>query len=252
VFARVQKPSEKVRVSSAPHAQLIRTQCEFVQSPLVSLNRRGKRKWRHTKSRSLMVHNKAPIAIIDNPLFRFCLASDCLAKDGRNIANAPLRSNRSKALFVLRGSSAVKSRRLRIDRSPLDISRTSLAGRCGLGHHPPEALIRALVAIVLIQGGYWTLHPIVTPLPRFTNALLENLILFVARMGFVFAGSVFGFVFIVQKPEFQIPASRHVLALVALFSLYCYVQELERLGRALIGTRERGSAGREEEPSAAS
>jgi hypothetical protein len=54
-------------------------------------------------------------------------------------------------------------------------------------------------------------------------------------MSFVLATSVFGFVFIVRKPEFQIPASRYFIVITALFALFCYTQELEQLGRALIG-----------------
>ena len=60
--------------------------------------------------------------------------------------------------------------------------------------------------------------------------------LFVARMSFVLATSVFGFVFIVRKPELQIPTSRYLVVIIALFALFCYVQELEQLGRAMIGS----------------
>jgi hypothetical protein len=45
----------------------------------------------------------------------------------------------------------------------------------------------------------------------------------------------FGFVFIVRRPEFQLPASRYFILIIALFAVFCYTQELERLGRALIG-----------------
>ena len=100
-------------------------------------------------------------------------------------------------------------------------------------------LIWSLLAVVLIQVGYWvSYHYLAPPRPHFTNALLGNLILFSARMSFVFATSVFGIVFIAQRPGFQIPGFRYLLTLVGLFSLYCYVQELERWGRALMGARE--------------
>ena len=54
-------------------------------------------------------------------------------------------------------------------------------------------------------------------------------------MSFVLATSVFGFVFIVRRPEFQIPASRYFAVIIGLFAVFCYMQELDRLGRALIG-----------------
>ena len=46
--------------------------------------------------------------------------------------------------------------------------------------------------------------------------------------------SIFGFVFVAQKPEFHVPVFKCLVLLLGLFSLYCYVRELERLGRILI------------------
>ena len=103
----------------------------------------------------------------------------------------------------------------------------------------PENLAWALSSIVLMQAGYWISHRINPPLPQYTNALIGNAILFLARMSFVFATSVFGFVFITQKSGFHIPAFRYIVTLGGLFSLYCYVQELERLGRTFAGREKR-------------
>ena len=44
-------------------------------------------------------------------------------------------------------------------------------------------------------------------------------------MSFVLATSIFGFVFIVRRPEFQIPASRYFAVIIALFALFCYTQD---------------------------
>jgi hypothetical protein len=100
----------------------------------------------------------------------------------------------------------------------------------------PENLVWSLSAIALMQVGYWIRHRFRMPLPQLPrNALVGYIVLFVARMSFVLATSVFGFVFIVRRPEFQIPASRYFIVIIALFALFCYTQELERLGRALIG-----------------
>ena len=56
-------------------------------------------------------------------------------------------------------------------------------------------------------------------------------ILFLARLGFVLPTSIFGFVFVAQRPEFEIPVYQCLVILLGLFSLFCYVRELERLGR---------------------
>lgn len=97
-----------------------------------------------------------------------------------------------------------------------------------------EHLSWALSSIAFMQLGYWFSYRTRPPLPRFTNALLGHVALFLTRMGFVFATSVFGFLFITQKPGFHIPSSRYAITLLGLFALYCYVRELERLGRAFL------------------
>ena len=98
----------------------------------------------------------------------------------------------------------------------------------------PENLVWSLSAIALMQAGYWIRHRLRPSLPQLRNALVGHIVLFVARMSFVLATAVFGFVFIVRRPEFQIPTSRYFAVIVALFALFCYTQELEQLGRALI------------------
>ena len=75
-------------------------------------------------------------------------------------------------------------------------------------------------------------------LPQFRNALVGHIILFVGSISFVFAGAVFGFAFIVPRPELQIPSSRYLVLTMGLFALFCYVRELARLGRALNGARQ--------------
>jgi hypothetical protein len=72
-------------------------------------------------------------------------------------------------------------------------------------------------------------------LPQLRSTFVGHIILFIARMSFVLATSVFGFVFIARRPEFQIPTSRYVVLVIGLLALFCYAQELEHLGRALIG-----------------
>ena len=104
------------------------------------------------------------------------------------------------------------------------------------GSHVPRAenLVWSLSAIALMQAGFWIRHRLRPPLPQLRNALVGYIILFVARMSFVLATSVFGFVYIVRRPELLVPMSRYFVLIIALFALFCYTQELEQLGRALI------------------
>ncbi len=96
-------------------------------------------------------------------------------------------------------------------------------------------LICGSTAVALIQTGFWIRHRLRPPLPQFHNALIGYVILFLGRMTFVLASAIFGFVFIIRRPEFQFPVSRYFLTLAGLFAYFCYTQELEQLGRALIG-----------------
>jgi hypothetical protein len=109
------------------------------------------------------------------------------------------------------------------------------------GSHVPrtENLVWSLSAIALMQAGYWIGCRLRPPLLGVRNTFIGHVILFVARMSFVLGTSVFGFVFIVRRPEFYIPTSRYVVLIMGLFALFCYTHELEQLGRALIGQGSR-------------
>ena len=82
-----------------------------------------------------------------------------------------------------------------------------------------------------MQISYWVSYRLRPPLPQFHNAPLGHAVLFLARMVYVLPTAVFGFVFVAQTPEFEIPVFRCLVLLLGLFSLFCYVRELERLGR---------------------
>ena len=82
-----------------------------------------------------------------------------------------------------------------------------------------------------MQIAYWVSYHVDPPLPQFNNTLIGHAL---ARMGFVLPTSVFDFVLVAQRPEFEIPIFKYLVILLGLFSLYCYVRELERLGRVFI------------------
>ena len=103
--------------------------------------------------------------------------------------------------------------------------------------HEPELwpIVGSLSSIAVMQICYWVSYRVRPPLPRFQNAPLGHAILFLERMVFVLSTSVFGFVFIARRPEFEIPVFRCLVLLLGLFALFCYVRELERLGRVFTG-----------------
>ena len=97
-----------------------------------------------------------------------------------------------------------------------------------------DRTIWALVAVALMQGGFWLRHRLQPPPPQFRNALIGYMIWFLGRMSFVLAAAIFGFVFIVQRPELNLPPSRYLITLAGLFAYFCYTQEVERLAKRLI------------------
>jgi hypothetical protein len=101
-----------------------------------------------------------------------------------------------------------------------------------------ENLIWSVSAVVLMQAGFWMRHRLGLAVPSHRNALVGLIIRYVARMAFVLATSIFGFIFIIRRPEFHIPTSRYVVVIVGLFALFCYTQEVDRLGNALIGPEQ--------------
>lgn len=103
----------------------------------------------------------------------------------------------------------------------------------------PDTRIWALSAIALVQVGYWVCYRVRPPPPRFTNVVLGHFVLFLARMSFLLATTVFSFVFFAQKLASRMPISRYVLMSAGLFSLFCYMQELQRLGGRLVGQERR-------------
>ncbi|HZZ24195.1 MAG TPA: hypothetical protein VFE60_17140 [Roseiarcus sp.] len=89
--------------------------------------------------------------------------------------------------------------------------------------HEPELwpIVGSLSSIAVMQICYWVSYRVRPPLPRFQNAPLGHLILFLGRMIYVLPTSVFGFVFVAQRPEFEIPVFRCLVLLLGLFALSC-------------------------------
>ena len=92
----------------------------------------------------------------------------------------------------------------------------------------------ALGGAVLIQCTYWTRYRIRLDPPRLANAVLAHVVLFVSRLIFILPTAIFSFLFISKSFEIRLPASKYAFLFFALFSLFCYVSELERLAQRML------------------
>ena len=105
---------------------------------------------------------------------------------------------------------------------------------------PGQPLIPSILAVtVVMQASYWTKRLIRPPLRRGDRTVLGHLLLFLARLSFIFAGANLSLLLFRRFGEIH-PSVLGVLTLfVASFAQFCYVRELEALARIVEG----GSAG---------
>jgi hypothetical protein len=104
----------------------------------------------------------------------------------------------------------------------------------------PDILVFAALGVTVIQLSYWVDQHWFPTLRLRYFPLLGHVILFLARLNFIFAGAVFSAVYLVRFNEVHFSPLGFVLLSAVLFSIFCYSLELERLGRALV-ERNHGS-----------
>jgi hypothetical protein len=92
----------------------------------------------------------------------------------------------------------------------------------------------ALPAIALIQFAYWMRWRIRPALPWFQNAFAGHVVLFIARLSFILPTTMFALHFIAKTAK-PVTTSRYLIIIAGLFSVFCYMQELQQLGNILIG-----------------
>lgn len=102
-----------------------------------------------------------------------------------------------------------------------------------------------LLGVLMLQGAYWIRLrslPVVAPIH---NAICGHVVLFASRISFFFGGALFSTIFFRHVPDLDAlpPVGQSVVkvavVLTILFSLFCYSLELERLGKAIEGTKEK-------------
>jgi hypothetical protein len=99
------------------------------------------------------------------------------------------------------------------------------------------------IATALIQIGYWLryLHQTSPSLPR--RVLIGHVLMFLARLNFIFTGGVFSAVFFVRFDQVEFSLSGTGLLFLILFSMFCVSLDLERVGQAFLTPTE-GASGR--------
>jgi hypothetical protein len=111
-----------------------------------------------------------------------------------------------------------------------------------LGHqlrHLPQSPLMLMAALVLFHCTYWYRLLRVPLAVAGRSLLLSHVVLFIARLSFIFGGSLFALIMFRHLPSLvDVPdpwrlAARFAATIVIMFSLYCYSTELERLGVAL-------------------
>ena len=109
-----------------------------------------------------------------------------------------------------------------------------------LDEKPPlKIFVIAAVGVTLTHVCYWLDQHRFATLRLGQNLLLGHLVLFLSRLNFIFAGSVFSAVCLVRFNELYIEFLGFVLLSGVLFSIFCYSLELERLGKALTERQDR-------------
>lgn len=114
-----------------------------------------------------------------------------------------------------------------------------VADEVGVLHRIPGAALTALIAAMAVsQAAYWYRFSRIE-LPDWKHVVLGHCLGFASRLSFIFGGAMFSLFFLRHAPElisFQtgVPLlTRTAIMLAALFCLYCYALELDRLGARL-------------------
>ena len=103
-------------------------------------------------------------------------------------------------------------------------------------HEPqPGILWWAVVAVALIQVGYWLRIRLAPPLPDMAYVVAGHLLAFMARLSFILVSSTFSVVFLIRFDQLSLPPHRVFMMLALMFSMFCWTLELERFARALQG-----------------
>jgi hypothetical protein len=93
-----------------------------------------------------------------------------------------------------------------------------------------STFVWAIMAVLAIQTAYWLRMRLIPTISLSPNIILNHILLFLARMSFVFATAFFSTIVFLRLPDISVSVPRIVLLVFVMFSLFCYSLELEQLG----------------------
>ena len=91
-----------------------------------------------------------------------------------------------------------------------------------------------LIAVVLIQFSYWMCLRFDPPFAIAQRPLASHIVLFISRLVFIFAGSVFSLVIYRYSDALELHFFRSFLAMIVLFSIFCFTRHLEKIGGLML------------------
>jgi hypothetical protein len=90
----------------------------------------------------------------------------------------------------------------------------------------------AIAGVLVIQLGYWRSFRLRDHLHFERNTVLSHLLLFLARLNFIYVGGMFSTVFFIQFSNIELNLWKIVALIAVLFSMFCFSLQLEWLGQA--------------------
>ena len=98
----------------------------------------------------------------------------------------------------------------------------------------------AIVGIVLIQAPYWlSTFKVFPSLAVSPHIFVGHALAFLSRLNFVFVGGLFASLVYTRGPEIEFVPWRALMLAAALFSMFCFSFELERLSRLFLEAERR-------------
>jgi hypothetical protein len=90
------------------------------------------------------------------------------------------------------------------------------------------------IGVLCIQATYWKWLRRDPPFDLPEMPLGGHIMIFVARLSFIFASSVFSFVVYRASDMFEFTFVRSLLGMLVLFSVFCFMRHLERVGTLML------------------
>jgi hypothetical protein len=116
----------------------------------------------------------------------------------------------------------------------LPLYRTLIRGSAGV--QPGRNLyVPAACVVIVMQACYWINRKTRPPLGQRRHIFLGHVVLFLARLSFIFAGSLLSIVTFTRSADTRFSVIGIALLLAVTFAQFCYARELEALSASLEG-----------------